>query len=227
MPLAENQLAFSALKLWSRRIGFVAVVIGVLVGVLYSLANMGKHPVRKAAMAKITLVDKAPPPPPKPEKDIPKPQPKDVRLNQPKQVEAPPQAPPSLKMEGEGAANGIAGVEAGSPTSEYKGGPLGDGQGVGGLGRAEFALYLNRLQRQIQETLVKDPRFKGVNYRLPASVLLRDDGSLRSIQLVGTTGSAELDDLMKSELLRIIRKDPPPTGSPTGGFTVRVTNRML
>jgi hypothetical protein len=32
---------------------------------------------------------------------------------------------------------------------------------------------------------------------------------------------------MRSDLMRLIKKDTPPASAPSGGFTVRVTNRML
>jgi len=229
MALAENQLALSERNIWLRRLGLGGIVVLLIAGAIYSLVSMGKHPAKKREMAKVTLIDREPPPPPppKPEKEIPKPQAKDVKVNQAKPVEAPPQPAPSLKMEGEGSANGVAGLASGNPTSDYKGGLLGDGQGAGGIDRATFNMYLKRLQRQIQEALVKDSRFKGSNYRVPVIVSLRDDGTLRDVVLSGSSGSPDLDELMRSELTRLIRKEPPPSGAPAGGFTVRVTNRLL
>ncbi|GAB2882895.1 hypothetical protein GCM10027046_09090 [Uliginosibacterium flavum] len=240
MGLAENEVDAPRNKFLWFFIGgsvlgiVVSIVVGVALIVALVLGIQGltkKKPDKKSGTIKVAILDRVkppPPPPPPPPPKVMQQQNKDTKVEQVKQVEAPPQAAPALKMEGEASANGVSGLSAGAVTGEYKGQALGDGQKAGGgIGRAEFAVYLTRLQRLIQEELVRNPRLKGSNYKLPASVRLREDGSLRSVDLDGTTGDAEIDELMRSELLRLIKKDPPPASAPQGGFTVRVTNRML
>lgn len=228
MGLAENELDDSPLRTKLIWIGVavvgVALIWAIVVGVM-SLTKKDKH--SKPKMAKITIIDAPPPPPPPPPKVQPKEPPKndakEVKAEQPKPVAVPTE---TLKMAGEASADGVAGLQAGNPVSEYKGQPLGDGGKAGGIGRAEFNVYLTRLQRLIQEELVRNPRFKAGNYRVPASVRLAEDGTVRAVELVGSTGNEEIDALMREELLRLIRKEPPPASAPLG-FTVRVTNRML
>ncbi|MEC5386791.1 hypothetical protein VVD49_13735 [Uliginosibacterium sp. H3] len=178
-------------------------------------------------VAKIALLpDTPPPPPPPPPKEPPPPQkdqPKEVKMEQPRQ-EAPPQQAEQLKMEGQ-AGDGPSGFAAGTPTQDYNGQQLGGNGASGGLGRAEFDLYRSRLQRLLQEELARVKELKGAQYRVPAKVAR--DGQGWKVSLADSTGDPQLDELLRAALDHAIQKDPPPAASPAGGFSVRITNKFL
>lgn len=230
MGLAENDVRQRPGVLWARRAGMAALVIAMVAGLVYlvkGLAGDARKPARQ--VARITILPDTPPPPPpppkEPPKEQPKEQPKEVNIQQPKPVEAPPQQAEQLKMEG-AAGDGPSAFGAGAVREDYKGQTLGQGGGVSGLGRAEFSLYLARLQRLLQEELARKGELKRVDYRVPASVRLGANGRVESVHIDGSTGQTEIDELLRSELLRLLQSEPPPSGAPRG-FVVRVTNRTI
>ena len=212
------------------KLGMAARLALLSLPVLILCTACQKDTPKARQVAKITLLpDTPPPPPPPPPKEPPPPQkdqPKEVKLDQPKQ-EAPPQEAQQLKMEGP-AGDGPSAFAAGTPTQEYTGQQLGgNGQPGGGIGRAEFDIYRTRLQRLLQDELARMKELKGLEYRLPARVQRAPDTQAWSVTFADSTGDTHIDDLLRSTLSRLIQKDPPPAAAPGNGFSVRVTNKFL
>ena len=204
--------------------------VGVPLLILALCTACQEEPKRARQVAKISLLpDTPPPPPPPPPKEQPPP-PKDQQkeVTQQARVDAPPQAE-TLKMEGP-AGDAPSAFAAGTPTKEYTGQELGgNGQpsGSGGIGRAEFEIYRTRLQRILQDELARMKELKGVEYRTPVKVSRADSTQAWNVSFPDSTGDAQLDELLRNTLNKLIQKDPQPASAPTNGFSVRVTNKFL
>lgn len=186
-----------------------------------------KGPVRK--VTRITVMPDTPPPPPPP-KEEKRPEPKEqkeTKVEQPKQVEAPPQQAEQLKMEG-AAGDGPSPFAAGSVTNEYKGGDVGTtiGGGPAKPSRMQYAFFTNALQRHIQDELARNREVKLLDYRVTVAVWLGRDGSVRRAELVDSTGDDKTDAALSAALAQMRAfRDAPPADMPQP-VRLRITNRM-
>jgi protein TonB len=181
-------------------------------------------------VTKISIIPDTPPPPPPPPKEEKRPEPKEqkeVKVEQPKPVEAPPQQAEQLKMEGT-AGDGPSPFAAGSVTNEYRGGDV--GSTIGGAparpNRMQFAFFTNALQRHIQDELARNREVKQIDYRVVVKVWLASDGSIRRAVLDDSTGDDKADAALSAALadMRPFR-DVPPADMPQP-IRLRITNRL-
>jgi periplasmic protein TonB len=150
------------------------------------------------------------PPPPPPEQPPPPPEkiqetlPKDEPEPTPKENESRPEQP--LGLDADGAAGGDAfGLEARHGGSDL----------VGGNGTAAFAWYTNRLKDQLLQKLGADSRLGSKRFSVSVRVWIENDGRIREFKLTSTTGSAELDQRIQSDLASLTRlSDAPPLEMP-------------
>jgi len=181
-------------------------------------------------VTKISIIPDTPPPPPPPPREEKRPEPKeqkDVKVEQPKPVEAPPQQAEQLKMEG-AAGDGPSAFASGDVTNEYKGGDI--GSTIGGApakpNRMQFAFYTNALQRHIQDELARNRNVKQIDYRVVVKVWLGRDGSIQRAVLDESTGDDKADSALSAALadMRAFR-DAPPADMPQP-IRLRITNRL-
>jgi protein TonB len=143
------------------------------------------------------------PPPPPPEKTQ-EPLPKDEPEPAPKENESPPEQPLGLD------ADGAAGGDAFGLAARHGGSDL-----VGGNGTAAFAWYTNRLKDALLQKLGADTHLGSKRFSVSVRVWIETDGHIREFKLTSTTGSAELDQRIQSDLASLTRlSDAPPLEMP-------------
>lgn len=181
-------------------------------------------------VTKISIIPDTPPPPPPPPREEKRPEPKeqkDVKVEQPKPVEAPPQQAEQLKMEG-AAGDGPSAFASGDVTNEYKGGDIGStiGGGPAKPSRMQYAFFTNALQRHIQDELARNRNVKQIDYRIVVKVWLGRDGSIQRAVLDDSTGDDKADSALSAALadMRAFR-DAPPADMPQP-IRLRITNRL-
>ena len=203
----------------------VLVMLGLL---LYSLVS-GKSKPKKAA-PKISLIPMTPPPPPPREEKKPEPvkEQKEVEEMPAPPKDAPP-APPSqeLKMDGP-AGDGPSAFAAGKVTNEdiSKVGkasgpavtaptvPVAPALPATGL-FSPFGGYANTLKSEVQRLLQRNKELRNQSYRIEVHIWVAKDGSLQRHELVGSTGDAELDNLISQTLVATKAfSQPPPERMP-------------
>lgn len=219
MGLAEEELEGRGLKFWLMRgLGAVAgiVLLVAAVIVMKDIVSSATAPARQ--VARIALVPDTPPPPPPPPPKQEKPEaPKEQKQVQetPKPQEAP-QPSEQLKMEGQGSDSGLAGLQAGAVTQEYKG-------AIGGT--PAYASYGALVQREIQQFLQKAPKLRGVDYRVMVRLWLSPAGEVTRVEIAGSSGSGDVDEMLKTSLAGLpALKDRPPADMPLP-IRLRLTSR--
>jgi protein TonB len=145
--------------------------------------------------------DVPPPPPPPPEKeDIPQPQqqPDPTPSNDP-----PPAA--NLGLDTEGGAGGDAFGLVGN-----KG-----GRDITAVGGSAFAWYASLLRDQIRDVLNGDQHIRSGAYRVSLRVWVSEDGTVRRVEILHSSGNAERDHAIEADLEQIKRMpQAPPAGMP-------------
>lgn len=229
---------------WALRVLNVSLII-FLVGAVFLVIQFFKgnehaSNTRPRQYAKMTL-----------EPDLPHPLPKNIE--QPKKetttalspspvsvLEAPqlknsnsaPNDARQLRMEGE-AGTDVGDVATGTISQEYGTQILGlNNAGAGG--RMQWDLYVNRLQRQLQERLGKQTELRSSNYGCMVRVWLATDGSMERIEVSTTDVNYRNEDVVKkstdhcNDLELTLRKlmrvaETPPLGLPQP-VIMRITN---
>lgn len=202
-----------------RRVFAIAVVVALVVGawfVVKQLLGDGESK-KKQVVHQITLVKPPPPPPPPPPREEKPPEIKkeEVKVDEPKQ-EAPPaeDAKPAgeqlgLDAEGSGAGDafGLAARKGGQDITT-----IGSGSGTG---RAQFAGYASLIERHIQEALSRNGKLQGRRYQATIAIWVETDGSVRRVELRGSTGDLETDALLRQALAELpLLREPPPGAMP-------------
>jgi len=227
--LAEEEIEQSTLGRALRFGGGLVLLAAVVAGLVFIVQGLGgeaKAPARQ--VTKITVLDVPPPPPPPPPKEEPKREPpkeapREVKLDQPKPVEQPPQdQAEQLKMEGE-AGDGPSPFASGTVSRDYIGGELGSGVGGGTL---QYAFFTNALQRHIQGELARNRKIKNNDYRIAVEVWIGNKGVIQRVEFVDSIGSPEADQALRAALLEMtpLRTAVPP-GLPQP-LKLRITNRL-
>ena len=144
-----------------------------------------------------------PPPPPPPEK-VQEPLPKDQPEPDPKNDEPPPQQ--QLGLDAEGTAGGDAfGLAANRGGSDL----------VGGNGNAAFAWYTGRLKDAVLEKLSADTNIGSKKFSLSVRIWIENDGRIRDVKLVTSTGNHDLDQRIEAALSSLVRlSEAPPLEMP-------------
>ncbi|MCQ9377635.1 TonB C-terminal domain-containing protein [Methyloversatilis sp. XJ19-49] len=229
--LAEDSLEGTSTGRRVRNILLALVGMGVVGYGGYWLKSQFSTPSAPTRqVTKISIIPDTPPPPPPPPREEKRPEPKeqkDVKVEQPKPVEAPPQQAEQLKMEG-AAGDGPSAFASGDVTNEYKGGDV--GSTIGGApakpSRMQYAFYTNALQRHIQDELARNRNVKQIDYRVVVKVWLGRDGSIQRAVLDDSTGDDKADSALSAALadMRAFR-DAPPADMPQP-IRLRITNRL-
>lgn len=220
--LAEEELERGEGSRRWRIAGGWLLTVGVVVALAFLLKDLGgSGPTPQRQITKITVLPDTPPPPPPPPKEEPKKpkEAKEVKLEQPKPVQIPHEAP-QLKMEGPAGEGGSPFV-AGAVKQDYIGGQAG-----GGRGGLQHAFFSNALQRHIQEELARNRKVKLGDYRVTVNIWIADNGSIRRAELTSSTGSPATDDALRAAFADIgpIRSSVPDNLPQP--IKLRITNRL-
>jgi protein TonB len=145
---------------------------------------------------------------------------------EPKPDEPPPEMKP-LGLDAEGGAGsdgfGLAANKGGRDITTL--GP-GSGTGTGTGGGSKFGWYAGLIQTHLQESIARNKRLREEEFRVVVNVWLRPDGSVQRTELVGSTGRAETDELIRLAFGEVAPvREPPPSDLPQP-VRLRITNRL-
>lgn len=229
MHIEDDEQSPAAIIVWLKRIAIIVIallVIGALVYMVKSLLSGGSS--HKKAITTIKLLPDTPPPPPPPPKEPPKEQPKD----QPKEVKEipqpkPEQTPPAevLKMEGV-AGDGPSPFAAGAVNNEYKGGDVGTKIG-GGPSKYQFAYYTGLIKSQIEDAMAKDKVLASGAYKVVVKVWIAANGHIQRYELLGSSGDAARDVLIKKALDEMPPLSELPPGDMPQPVKLRISARSV
>jgi protein TonB len=167
----------------------IVLVVGVLLikFVMKMMAEKPDGPQRQVAqVVKIVRPPEnqpPPPPPPPPEEKIEEP----IEQQEPEQ--APEEASPaeSLGLDADGAAG-----SDGFGLAARKG-----GRDLVGTGTAPFRWYTDLVARSLQDCFSEDETVRRGNYKVDVKVQVEKDGSMRVLDILGSSGSAEVDTAIR------------------------------
>ncbi|MBL6749567.1 MAG: TonB C-terminal domain-containing protein [Nevskia sp.] len=150
-----------------------------------------------------------PPPPPPPKEQIQQPKEKPPEFKAERQINQPPTpktetppGPPALDAQGQGPGDAF-GLEGRPGGGDYVGG---DGSGGG----TRFGWYSAMIENHLREAIERQRKLTSQPYRVPIEVWLAADGRLERVELLRSTGNADLDKLLKNTLGGASRITTPP-----------------
>jgi len=207
-----------------RRVGTIALGVGILVAAVMGVRAFLAHPVDKGPVIRqIALINQPPPPPPKPPEKPPEP-PKvkdEVKVDTPHpdpkpEAEKPPESPPpglTSALKGEGGPDFGASYDA-------KGSSIGSPGGTGTGG----AYYTGLLQRQFFEALSRNRKMLHDEFRVVVKIWISDDGRVSRADIVSGSGAADIDQRVQVTLMEMppLKEVPPAYLRP---IEVRLSNR--
>ncbi len=226
-----------------RALGYALTGAGLLLVVaaawllVHSLTKPGE-PAKKRVVQQIQLVK--PPPPPPPPKELPRPpevKPREeVKVNepppptpQPQQAQNEPPPAPNLGLDAAGSAGAdgfnLAARQGGRDATTL--GKEGSG-GLGGTGvsRIAFNAYTSMLQNRVQDEITRNAKLRDGDYRAVVRVWLTREGAISRVEVVGSTGDAERDKLIRAALSEMLPlREPPPENMPQP-VRLRITSRL-
>jgi protein TonB len=209
----------------------LAVIALFFGGIVYFLIGHDDMPPPRQ-IRELTIVNIVPPPPPPP----PPPMPEQKMVEQPKMAEqefkedkplekpkdepvkdaknAEPPGPLSLdaKPQGPGDLFNLGGKPGGNPYG-------------GGGGGSRWGWYASIVQSQIESALRSNPKTRNAIMQVQIRLWADGSGRVSKIQLVSSTGDAELDAVIRNDVLgSLTLREPPPKDMPMPMVT-RVTAR--
>jgi TonB family protein len=216
---------------WLKRIGIILVVVGAIGLLAYLLKGLlSGGSTHKKEITTIKLIPDEPPPPPPPPpppKDEPKVEPKEVKEVKQEPQPKPEPAPPAevLKMEG-AAGDGPSPFAAGAVTDEYKGGEVGTKIG-GTVNKYQFAWYTDLIKTQIEDAIEKDKSLAIGSYKVVVKVWVASSGRIQRYEIVGSSGDADKDALVKKALDQMPPLSEAPPSDMPQPVKLRVTARSV
>lgn len=193
----------------------IGVVLAVLVAVgLYLVRDIFQKPVQtKKQVQQVTMIQPPPPPPPPPpEQKPPEPEVKEEKIEE-AEPEPEPKAPEQAEEPPPGDQLGVdSDGGAGSDAFGLVGKKGGHGL-IGGGGGNAIIWYGQHVQRELVDELQRRLKDKARDSKYSAVVHLwiGPDGSVTRVELANSSGTAEIDDALRSALggLRARFKSPP------------------
>jgi outer membrane biosynthesis protein TonB len=218
-----------------RYVGALAVIIVLLGSGIYMFLGHDDMPPPRQ-VRELTIVNVVPPPPPPPppppqqqpeqkmveqakmaepefKEDKPLDKPKDEPAKDAKNDEPPGPLSLDAKATGPGDLFNLGGKPGGSP------------YGGGGGGGSRWGWYASIVQSQIESALRSNPKTRNAVMQVQIKLWADSTGRVSRIQLVSSTGDAELDAVIRNNLFSgMTLREPPPKDMPMPVVT-RVTAR--
>jgi protein TonB len=210
-----------------RRAAVTAAVLAALVGLglLFKGLAGESESKRKQVVHQISLL-RPPPPPPPPPKEEPKPpeiKKEEVKLEDPKPQEQPQPGDdkPVSEQLGLDAAPGAGGDQFG--LASRPGGR--DITTIGSDPRSQYGWYAGLIKRHFDEISAKNRKLQGKRYNATVRIWLARDGRITRSELVGSSGDAETDKVLKQMLAEMPPVGEPPPENMPQPLRMRVTSR--
>lgn len=197
---------------------FVGVIATVAVVFVRDMLNNTTPP--KKSVQQITLLQPPPPPPPKVEQP-PEQKVEEVKLDEPEPEPVPddsnePAPGEDLAVDADGGAGGD-----GFGLLGKKG-----GRSLIGSGGSAFGWFATQVQSDVQDMLNNREDIRKKRYAVKVNLWLEPDGSVRNVEMIGSSGNAELDRSLRVALKQITQlKTRPPEDLPQP-IRLRIASRM-
>lgn len=137
---------------------------------------------------------------------------------------SPPAGPLALAAEGEGPGDAFNLVGNPGGRGLLSGGGLGDGSGgLGGGGGNPFGWYYAQVADELGEALRRNKSITSASLRVELRLWTDPSGRVSKVQLLKSTGDADVDQAIQS-MVGLRLRQPPPPGSPMP-MVLRVTAR--
>jgi protein TonB len=214
------------------RYGAALVLVAVLLGgTVYFLTNHDDLPPPRQ-LREFTVVNIVPPPPPPPpappeQKVIEQPKMAEPEFKEDKPVEKPRDEPAKDAKNYEPPGPLSLDAKAVGPGDLFNlgGKPGGNPYGGGGGGGSRWGWYASIVQSQIESALRSNSRTRNAIMQVEIRLWADTTGRVSRIQLVSSTGDAELDATIRDTVLAgLMLREPPPRDMPMPIIT-RVTER--
>lgn len=223
--------ARNSLLRYGAALGAIALLFGGAVYVFLGHDDM--PPPRQVRELTIVNIIPPPSPPPPPPQQMPEPkmveQPKmaEPEIKQEKPVEKPNEEPPKDTKNEEPPGPLSLDAKAVGPADLFNLGskPGGSPYGGGGGGGSRWGWYASIVQAQIEAALRANPRTRNAVLQVQIRLWADGTGHVNRVQLASSTGDAELDAIIRNEVLgSLTLREPPPKDMPMPMVT-RVTAR--
>jgi outer membrane biosynthesis protein TonB len=220
---------------WLERYRMAISVAGVtfaIGGVVVALTRHDDQPPAKQ-VRELTVISLPPPPPPPP------PPPDQKPIEETKLEEQPPEFQEQKPIE-EAKADPVKDAKADEPPGPLSldakgqgpgdafglgGKPGGSAYGGGGGGGGGWGWYASIVQSQLRSALESNKKTRKATMRGNIRIWADQTGRVIRVQLAGTTGDAELDAALRSEVFgNLTLREPPPKGMPMP-MIIRITEQ--
>jgi outer membrane biosynthesis protein TonB len=205
---------------------WILLALAVAGGGIFALSSGKKSSGSSFKAPEVTQIVLPPPPPPPPPPKVEPPPPKDeppppeeeemiaqeeVTEEEPPPDEAPPEQP------SEDLSTGITGGSGPDMGLSGKGGGgrIGGSKGRRGSG-SKYGYFASRVQASVADALKRNPATRSASFSgLTVRVWADSSGRITRVQLVGTSGSPEVDRAIRNQALTGLQlPEPPPAGMP-------------
>lgn len=198
---------------------FVCIVATVAVVFIRDMLSSGQPP--KKAVQQITLLQPPPPPPPPKVEPPPEPEVQEVKLPEPEPEPVPSQSDEpapgeDLALDADGGAGGDAFGLLGK-----KG-----GRGLIGGGGDALGWFAAQVQSDLQEALSERDDIRKKRYAVKVNMWIEPDGRVRNLEMIGTSGNAELDRSLRAALKQITQLSNRPPADLPQPIRLRIASRM-
>lgn len=171
----------------------VAIVLAVAGLLIWFVIGMmaGKTDGPNRPVAQVVKIVRPPPPPPE---EPPPPPPPEEKIEEPLEQQEPEQAPDQaspaeqLGLDADGSAGGD-----GFGLAARKG-----GRDLVGTGTAPFRWYTDLLSRSLEGCFSEDEAVRRGNYKVDVRVQVEADGSMRILDVIKSSGNAEIDAAIRA-----------------------------
>jgi TonB family protein len=226
---AARTLAFAREHRGAVAIAVVVVGAGIIAAVMISGDDAPQPKQVRELTVNVILPPPPPPPPPQEQKVV-----EQQMIEQPKMVEpelkqdkpldepkpdtpkddAPPPGPLALDAKGEGPGDSFG----------LGGKPGGHGLFGGGGGGSRWGWYASMVQAQIESALRANAKTRNAVMEVRIRLWADGSGRVTRVQLVSSTGDAELDGALREGLQNLALREAPPSDMPMPIMT-RITSR--
>jgi periplasmic protein TonB len=210
--------------------GTGVLVVGLMVVGVVMMLSGDKDPPRKVHELTIVAIVPPPPPPPppppeqQPEQKMVEQTPVKQEIIEEKPVDIPKDAPPDAKDDPMPGPPGLD--DAGKGPGDLLGRPGGRGfigGGGGGGGGSRWGWYASIVQAQIEAALQANEKTRHAVMKIQVRLWSDATGRITRVQLASSSGNAELDAVIRDQILGgLTLREPPPKDMPMPIIT-RVT----